>query len=45
MKTLRQSVLNISNGYKLKKCIGFDEDAFKKDYPQIWAKYLIYENV
>lgn len=32
-------------GYKLKKLIGFDEDAFKKDYPQIWAKYLIYEEV
>lgn len=32
-------------GYKLKKCIGFDEDAFKKDYPQLWEKYLIYENV
>lgn len=32
-------------GYKLKKCIGFDEDAFKKDYPQIWSKYLIYETV
>jgi len=32
-------------GYKLKKCIGFDEDAFKKDYPQIYQKYLIYENV
>lgn len=32
-------------GYQLKKCIGFDEDAFKKDYPQIWSKYLIYETV
>lgn len=32
-------------GYKLKKCIGFDEEAFKKDYPQIYQKYLIYENV
>lgn len=32
-------------GYKLKKLIGFDEDAFKKDYPQIWAKYLIYEEI
>lgn len=32
-------------GYQLKKCIGFDEDAFKKDYPQLWSKYLIYEEV
>jgi len=32
-------------GYQLKKCIGFDEEAFKKDYPQIYVKYLIYENV
>jgi len=32
-------------GYQLKKCIGFDEDAFKKDYPQIWSKYLIYEEI
>jgi len=32
-------------GYKLKRCLGFDEEAFKKDYPQLWEKYLIYENV
>ena len=32
-------------GYQLKKCVGFDEDAFKKDYPQLWSKYLIYEEV
>jgi hypothetical protein len=32
-------------GYQLKKCTGFDEDAFKKDYPQLYEKYLIYENV
>ena len=32
-------------GYQLKKCVGFDEDAFKKDYPQLYAKYLIYESV
>lgn len=32
-------------GYQLKKCIGFDEDAFKRDYPQIYQKYLIYESV
>ena len=32
-------------GYQLKKCVGFDEGAFKKDYPQLYEKYLIYENV
>jgi hypothetical protein len=32
-------------GYQLKKCIGFDEEAFKKDYPQLYTKYLIYENI
>jgi len=32
-------------GYQLKKCVGFDEDSFKKDYPQLYEKYLIYENV
>ena len=34
-----------NQGYVLKKCVGFDEDAFKKDYPQLWQKYLIYEEV
>jgi hypothetical protein len=32
-------------GYKLRKCVGFDEDAFKKAYPQLWEKFLIYEEV
>ena len=32
-------------GYQLRKCVGFDEEAFKKDYPQLWEKYLIYEEV
>lgn len=32
-------------GYQLKKCVGFNEEAFKKDYPQIYQKYLIYENI
>ena len=32
-------------GYQLKKLVGFDEESFKKDYPQIYQKYLIYENV
>lgn len=34
-----------SKGYQLRRCLGFDEEAFKKDYPQLWEKYLIYENV
>ena len=34
-----------NQGYKLKKCVGFDEDAFKKAYPQLWSKFLIYEEV
>lgn len=32
-------------GYQLRKCMGFDEESFKKDYPEIYQKYLIYENV
>ena len=32
-------------GYKLRKCVGFDEEAFKKAYPQLWEKFLIYEEV
>ena len=32
-------------GYQLKKLVGFDEESFKKDYPQIYQKYLIYEDV
>lgn len=32
-------------GYKLKKLVGFDEDAFKRAYPQLWEKFLIYEEV
>lgn len=35
----------LNQGYQIKKCVGFDEDAFKKDYPQLWKKYLIYEEV
>ena len=35
-----------NQGYTgFKKPVGFDEDAFKKDYPQLWEKYLIYEKV
>lgn len=34
-----------NQGYKLKKCVGFDEDQFKADYPQLYQKYLIYQDV
>lgn len=29
-------------GYTLKRVIGFNEDKFKQDYPQLYQKYLIY---
>lgn len=32
-------------GYQLRKCIGFDEDTFSKDYPELYQKYLRYENI
>jgi len=32
-------------GYQLRKCIGFDEDSFKKDYPELYQKYLRYESI
>ena len=35
----------MNQGYTLQKCIGFDESAFKKDYPQLYQKYLRYEKV
>ena len=34
-----------NQGYALQKCIGFDESSFKKDYPQLYQKYLRYEKV
>lgn len=34
-----------SQGYQLKKCVGFDEEAFKTDYPELYQKYLIYESI
>lgn len=34
-----------NQGYVLQKCVGFDESAFKKDYPQLYQKYLRYEKV
>lgn len=32
-------------GYQLKKCVGFDEERFKKECPQLYAKYLTYESI
>lgn len=32
-------------GYQLRKCIGFDEDAFSKDHPDLYQKYLRYESI
>lgn len=34
-----------NQGYVLQKCVGFDEESFKKDYPQLYQKYLKYEKV
>lgn len=34
-----------TQGYTLQKCVGFDEASFKKDYPQLYQKYLRYEKV
>ena len=34
-----------NQGYILQKCVGFDEKAFKEDYPQLYQKYLRYEKV
>jgi len=35
----------VNQGYTLQKCVGFDEDSFKKDYPQLYQKYLRYEKI
>lgn len=32
-------------GYKLRRCTGFDELRFKQDYPQLYEKYLKYEDI
>lgn len=34
-----------NQGYKLQKCIGFDEERFKKECPQLYQKYLKYESI
>lgn len=35
----------MKQGYKLKKCLGFDEARFKKDYPDLYEKYLVYKEI
>lgn len=30
-------------GYQIRKCVGFDTEAFAKDYPELYKKYLKYE--
>lgn len=32
-----------SAGYKIQKCIGFDEEKFSKDHPELYQQYLKYE--
>jgi len=34
-----------NQGFQLKKCVGFDESSFSKDYPELYKKYLKYESV
>ena len=34
-----------TQGYKLQKCLGFDEERFKKEHFDIWQKYLKYEAI
>ena len=30
-------------GYQIRKCVGFDTEAFAKDHPELYKKYLKYE--
>ena len=34
-----------SRGYQLKKCLGFDEERFSEEYPELYEKYLIYKDI
>lgn len=42
-----EQALNLlqSKGYQIKVCKGFDELRFKKDHPDLYQKYLIYETL
>lgn len=43
----KDKALNLlkKEGYVISKCIGFDEERFKHDYPDLYEQYLIYEAV
>lgn len=32
-----------ARGYEIKKCVGFDEDRFAEEHPELYKQYLIYE--
>ncbi len=32
-------------GYVMRRCIGLDKEALKRDHPDIYNKYLIYKNI
>lgn len=34
-----------NQGYELKKCLGFDEERFAKENPEMYKSYLIYEKI
>ena len=34
-----------NQGYKLQKCVGFDEERFRKEHPDIYQRYLKYEAI
>ena len=34
-----------NQGYQIKKLVGFDESRFKKENPELYKKYLVYEYI
>ena len=34
-----------SSGYQIRKCVGFDEARFKEEHPELYRKYLKYEDL
>lgn len=34
-----------SSGYQIRKCVGFDEARFKEENPELYQKYLKYEDL
>lgn len=45
--SFEDAVKVLKNKYdcQIKVCKGFDEEAFKQDYPELYQKYLVYEMV